>query len=118
MLSRPSDGFLDVGNLAGNERLARANFERPIPDWQADMIQTKQKLGKVTIDRLNITYPAAAMAMKSASVIKVSQCFLSAACAAALGCSWPNVYCRRDGLVDSQKRPLTSHAPRQRSGCC
>jgi len=86
----PSDGLLEVRQLALDERLIRPNFEGPVTDRQSDMVQaviyiSNQEIKKTKQNKT--TNPAAAMAWKSDSVIQVSQCFFRADCAADLDCN-------------------------------
>ena len=40
VVARPGDSLLEIGQLTGAVRLAGANFERPISDWDTDVVQS------------------------------------------------------------------------------
>ena len=93
VLGGPCNGFREIGQLAANIRLAGSNFEGPVADGQAYMVQTCGMSKKMQVRNTAwMTYPAAAMAAKSVSVIHVSQWALRVALAVALDCNLPKVH--------------------------
>lgn len=44
VLARPFDSSLQVWQLTGNVRLSCSDFKRPVPDGNADVIQSNQGL--------------------------------------------------------------------------
>ena len=75
----PSDSPEKVVVLPREERFARTDVVGPIPDRDAHVIESKNKYNDAYTDMLGWswgarTHPAPAIALKSSSVIHVSQC--------------------------------------------
>ena len=90
----PADSLGEIGQLTLDKRFAAGDVEGPISDRNPDVVQSTE--GSVVVrsnsTQTDDTHPAAAMAVKSASVIHEFQWLVSAACAVALFCNCPNVH--------------------------
>ena len=91
---RPLDSVEEIGVLALVVRLATRNVKRPVTYWNTDVVQTASQKFIVSDKNQHAksAYPATAIALKSDSVIQVSQWALSLAWAAFESWSWPNLY--------------------------
>lgn len=90
----PADSLGEIGQLTLDKRFAAGDVKGPISDGNPDVVQATESkfIVRSSSAQTNDTHPAAAMAVKSASVIHVFQWLVSAACAVALFCNCPKVH--------------------------
>lgn len=88
----PSDRFLKVRQLSLNVRLARRDFEGPVSDGDANVIEPANLSVQETKLNATLHYPAAAICAMSFSVIQVFQWLVRTLVASVRSTNCPKVH--------------------------